>query len=43
MTRIFALLSLFALAACGADGAPEAPEPGVTISGQAGIGVKATL
>lgn len=39
---------LLALAACGADGAPEAPsrndvKPGVSISGDARIGVVTTL
>jgi predicted small lipoprotein YifL len=42
-----ALLSLFLLAACGADGPPEpptakAPTSGVTISGDARVGVEIT-
>lgn len=42
MTRtILTLLTLATLAACGADGAPKppAPKPGITISGQAQVGV----
>ena len=42
MTRsILTLLTLATLAACGADGAPKppAPKPGVTVSGQAQVGV----
>lgn len=39
--RPVAILALLALAACGADGAPTkpAPKPGVSISGEASIGV----
>ena len=39
--KYFMILSLFALAACGADGAPERPavKPGVSVSGEASIGV----
>ncbi len=34
------LLACLALAACGADGAPEPPtKPGITISGEAQVGV----
>lgn len=34
------LLTALALAACGADGAPEKPtNPGITMSGEAEIGV----
>lgn len=34
------LLACLALAACGADGAPEKPsDPGITISGEAQVGV----
>lgn len=44
---ILALASLGLLAACGVDGAPrppvETPEPGVTVSGDARIGVRAAL
>lgn len=47
MTRLFALVSLTLLAACGVDGPPIPPsqvpaepaEPGVTMSGQAQIGI----
>lgn len=41
--RIAAMLAVFTLAACGVDGAPErpAPTPGVTVSGDARIGVRA--
>ncbi|WBU64359.1 hypothetical protein [Paracoccus aerodenitrificans] len=37
------LVAALALAACGVDGAPErpAPPPGVTVSGDIGIGVRA--
>lgn len=45
--RMIAALVLVALAACGADGPPEpiAPErqPGVSIGGEARIGVVGTL
>ncbi len=41
--RALILVSLLALAACGADGEPEPVEPGITISGQARIGVAGTL
>lgn len=37
-----ALLLLATLAACGADGAPTAPKSGVTVSGDARIGVVVT-
>jgi hypothetical protein len=39
--RPLAFLALLALAACGADGVPRkpAPKPGVTISGEAAVGV----
>ncbi len=39
--RAIALLALLAVAACGADGAPTkpAPRPGVSISGEAAVGV----
>lgn len=34
------LLACLALSACGADGAPEPPtKPGLTISGEAQVGV----
>ncbi len=43
----FALLALLALTACGADGDPLPPTktvtPGVTISGEARIGVAGSL
>jgi hypothetical protein len=41
--RALIILSLFALAACGADGAPDPVEPGISITGQAKIGVAGTL
>lgn len=39
--KYLSLVVLFALTACGADGAPErpTPKPGVTLSGEASIGV----
>lgn len=46
MTRLLATLSALALlAACGIDGPPQPPSaaPGVTISGEAAIGVKGEL
>lgn len=46
MTRPLVPLALVVLlAACGADGAPKAPaaEPGLTISGQATVGVSGSL
>ena len=40
MTRLVLLIASLALAACGADGEPQPPvEPGVTITGEAEIGV----
>ena len=33
------ILALFALTACGIDGAPEKPATGVTLSGEASLGV----
>lgn len=43
MIRVFLLLAPLVLAACGADGAPVAPSkaaaPGVTLSGEAKIGI----
>jgi hypothetical protein len=39
MKTITALLALLTLAACGADGAPSAAEPGLTVSGEAQMGV----
>ena len=39
MARIVMMLGVLTLAACGADGAPSAAEPGVTISGDAAMGV----
>ena len=41
--RPLILLGLLALAACGANGAPEPVEPGITITGQAKIGVAGTF
>jgi predicted small lipoprotein YifL len=48
MRRIAFVLTLFALAACGVDGEPQAPAakapaPGVSISGEASVGVVGTL
>lgn len=48
MTRLAASLTLFALlAACGADGPPLPPSkantPGITLSGEARIGVAGSL
>ncbi|WP_185968380.1 lipoprotein [Paracoccus sp. M683] len=49
MTRLLALIALTALAACGVDGPPERPaghveqQLGVTVTGDAQIGVQATL
>lgn len=37
------LLVFFALAACGADGAPDPVPGGITIGGEARIGVRGTL
>lgn len=43
--RILLILTIFALAACGVDGPPERPasKPGVSVSGDAYIGVETTL
>jgi hypothetical protein len=39
-----ALLVCLALAACGADGDPQAPnQPGITVSGEVGIGTSVVL
>jgi predicted small lipoprotein YifL len=49
MTRTLAALALLLLAACGIDGAPlppsdnDLPPPGVTLSGDARIGIETTL
>jgi hypothetical protein len=37
--RTLAFLAFLALAACGAAGEPEAPTPGLSISGEASMGV----
>ncbi|HOZ32913.1 MAG TPA: hypothetical protein PLM52_08530 [Tabrizicola sp.] len=34
-----ALLACLTLAACGADGEPQAPSAGVTVTGEAQVGV----
>lgn len=34
-----ALLACLTLAACGADGEPQAPQTGITVSGDARVGV----
>lgn len=41
--KYLALLAVLTLAACGVDGAPERPDPppGVHVSGDARIGVRA--
>jgi uncharacterized protein YggE len=39
MTRVVMMLAVLTLAACGADGAPSAAEPGLTVSGEAQVGV----
>lgn len=46
MMRLAPLLILAALAGCGADGPPVPPEPaasGITITGQAEIGISGRL
>jgi len=42
MRRLLAL-AFIALAACGVDGEPEPVSGGITISGEAKIGVRGTL
>jgi|LFEF01.1.fsa_nt_gb hypothetical protein len=37
--RVFLLLIVTALAACGVDGAPERPGPGISVGGEAQVGV----
>lgn len=37
------LVLILALAACGADGEPEPVETGVTVSGEARIGIAGSL
>ena len=40
MMRVLGLMAVLAtLAACGADGAPERPQPGVSMTGEARVGV----
>ncbi len=42
--RIVLSLSLLALlAACGADGQPETPAPGLTVTGEAQLGITGKL
>lgn len=41
--RLFLAIAVFALAACGADGAPDPVPGGITVSGEARIGVSGTL
>ena len=43
MKALILIACLTALAACGADGEPEPVEPGISITGQAKIGVAGTL
>ena len=43
MMRFATILALLALAACGVDGAPKAPAPGVTMTGDASVGVVTEL
>ena len=43
MMRILILLGVLALAACGADGEPSSPEGGVSVGGDARIGVTGAL
>ncbi|WP_267134627.1 hypothetical protein [Pseudotabrizicola formosa] len=40
MRRVLGMVAVLSmLAACGADGAPERPQPGVTMTGDARVGV----
>lgn len=39
MRKIFALMAIAVLTSCGADGAPERPTTGVTVTGEARMGV----
>lgn len=41
--RLLAILSLLILAACGADGDPTPVEGGISVSGEARIGVSGRL
>ena len=45
--KVLLLIAVAALTACGVDGPPERPvpqpKPGVTVSGDARIGMQATL
>ncbi|SMX24900.1 hypothetical protein [Boseongicola aestuarii] len=41
--RALLALAFLALAACGADGAPEPVPGGITVSGEARIGVRGSL
>ena len=41
--RLLAILAMLAIAACGADGDPEPVEAGVSVSGEARIGVVGSL
>ena len=43
MRFLLSLATLALLAACGANGEPQPPEPGVSISGEARVGVVGTL
>ncbi len=41
--RLLILLTALTLAACGADGPPQPPQSGVTVGGEARMGVTGRL
>jgi predicted small lipoprotein YifL len=43
MTRLALIAALLTLAGCGIDGPPEQPEGGISVSGEARIGVVGSL
>lgn len=43
LMKLLPVLVLTLLAACGAAGAPERPAPGITLSGEAKLGVQGTM